>query len=60
MAVIDGIEMKPCPFCGSEDIRFIGVSCFYVSCNNCFATTGKVDNSRKVAAEQWNRRSNNG
>lgn len=68
------IELKPCPFCGSEDISVhaysIDPSC-YIVCEKCGASIeSKVswgemseqehdDECYKVLAELWNRRTPN-
>ena len=74
MKIMD-IEIKPCPFCGSEDIRMGGYSICadcYVECNNCSATIstsvdweeGMTEREHDAAcapvlAKLWNRRQGN-
>ncbi|MBD5585809.1 MAG: restriction alleviation protein, Lar family [Clostridia bacterium] len=51
-------DIKPCPFCGSNDIR-----CFYnesedtyfVFCNECAIRTAKYP-TREQALQVWNKR----
>lgn len=54
-------DLKPCPFCGSTSIR---IECFqnknwekdfWITCENCDATSGVRDNETSVI-ELWNRR----
>ena len=62
-----GQGLKPCPFCGSNDIDY-GIRCGtmrgvdYVQCENCGAEINAVHNADGfIAAEElWNRRSDNG
>lgn len=52
------IKLKPCPFCGSEEIEIIGVGRdweYTVKCNSCNAGTDYFIN-KKEAKEAWNRR----
>ena len=63
-------EMKPCPFCGSKDIRFVyitGNQCWCaVQCQNCFAEfrgnfmycNNGIEFTRKKLEERWNKREN--
>ena len=37
----DKLDLKPCPFCGSTDIRFDKCT-KRVRCKNCFATSGLI------------------
>ena len=64
MASESEIELKPCPFCGGEAIKFsdrslsleTGAWCIrsFVACNDCTAlVNGKTIED---AAEAWNRR----
>lgn len=52
-------ELKPCPFCGSDNIQFN--TCWdeeayiFCQCMNCRSTT-KEFLEKKNAACQWNRR----
>ena len=53
-------ELKPCPFCGNNDIKFLQVSDdnikgFYC-CWDCGALTGKRDSLINIAAKDWNTR----
>lgn len=57
----ENAELKPCPFCGSENVRvaenrmdylFIGYS---VHCNRCGAETSYTKDKDK-AIEAWNKR----
>lgn len=59
------MELKPCPFCGSEEIRSFssprfGVAIVYeqweVRCDECGAKINRL--IRKDAEEAWNRRVN--
>ena len=61
------IKLKPCPFCGSEDVENgthqdlnfweEGMPPVYsaINCNNCNCK-GPKGNSRRTAVEAWNRR----
>ena len=60
-------ELKPCPFCGSEDAQVKlysekGVRFWYVSCENCEISLDPMfwnDNQTKEEAiAKWNRRVN--
>lgn len=49
-------KLKPCPFCGGEDVssvRFVGM--FFVRCENCRARSG-MSEYMEEAAELWNGR----
>lgn len=60
-------ELKPCPFCGSNDVgcwmssqKFPnGKNPHWVYCDNCEAETGKYC-SEEEAIEAWNRRAEDG
>lgn len=55
------IVLKPCPFCGSEDLLFTQYS---IHCNGCaavpfkisLACTWKEDYKKKMLAASWNKR----
>ncbi|KKM91233.1 hypothetical protein LCGC14_1230530 [marine sediment metagenome] len=57
------MDLKPCPFCGSEKLvfhkyspRHASFSCFYyVACESCKSETSMRD-SRELASESWNQR----
>lgn len=51
-------ELKPCPFCGSRDVRVMQLSTmfrFFCACNSCHATTGEYV-FKEEAIKAWNRR----
>lgn len=62
--MMEEIELKKCPLCGSKDVVFIDESDerqdnsarWVVRCRNCYCGTilGKYD--KKDAASRWNRR----
>ena len=61
-------ELKPCPFCGSLDIR-IDKCTSRVRCKNCFCTSGLIGrlvkyadkmSEEEAAVKAWNTRWNNG
>jgi hypothetical protein len=45
-------ELKPCPFCGSSDVRCAGG---IVSCYDCGVAT-EPDITTKAACDTWNKR----
>jgi ribosomal protein L37AE/L43A len=48
------MKLKPCPFCGSEDIE---VTEGMVQCENCNASYfGQADNPLSAVLEGWNER----
>lgn len=66
-------KLKPCPFCGGEDIKFYAFKIdpeVEIICNNCGAMFSKLicciaetqeeheQNAMKVLTELWNRRGN--
>lgn len=59
-------KLKPCPFCGSNDIHYGFVLVWdltytkrhYVECGNCGANTDEFKNE-ECAIEAWNRRVDN-
>ena len=57
-------NLKPCPFCGSQDVDTT-MDCmfgnFYVKCFNCYAVIpepSSTNYTEKEAIEAWNRRVN--
>jgi hypothetical protein len=67
------IELKPCPFCGGEDIRrAFSVRDYEVWCSQCFARISRetITRNRTLAktrreleplvVDAWNRRADNG
>ena len=49
------MKLKPCPFCGSEDVERNGRTIIYVACRTC-KTDGPIATTRKKAIELWNTR----
>lgn len=57
---MDEINLLPCPFCGGQPAFEIYEGDEYqVKCPYCFAATW-IEESKEEAAEEWNRRANNG
>lgn len=58
-------ELKPCPFCGSDDIDYGIMSGTmkgfdYIQCQNCGAEIRSINNGKYIEAiEAWNRRVKN-
>lgn len=57
------MKIKPCPFCGSEDIKFSSEMFYkwYAYCANCGCRTGEMYESadycvKDKLAEAWNKR----
>lgn len=49
-------ELKPCPFCGSENVQITSTNDKYFGlCRNCASGTGLWD-TEKEATEKWNSR----
>ena len=55
-------ELKPCPFCGSENLEILGGDDIdkltLISCDNCGATVA-FEKKTISAKNAWNRRANN-
>jgi Lar family restriction alleviation protein len=50
------MNLKPCPFCGSTDVRILGVRGFrFGHCYRCKAD-GPTTYPRQEAADKWNER----
>ena len=58
-------ELKPCPFCGCDEVEAIfayedgkkmGV---YLYCTGCLVEQGVLYKAQKEAKEAWNRRADN-
>lgn len=65
------IKLKPCPFCGGDNLYIVNVNGYFdttvgVFCNWCKVTVlhennydeGDTPESRRRAVEAWNRRAN--
>ena len=51
-------ELKPCPFCQSEDIRAFDIGkTFVLYCHDC-CSSGPEAGTLDEAIERWNRRVN--
>ena len=56
-------ELKPCPFCGSEDVRLrwhMGTATYGVFCRGCVVDFLMYFEVRDDVIEAWNRRDDNG
>lgn len=50
--------LKPCPFCGNEEVEMLEcVGTSIMCCPKCY-TTGPEGNTVEEAIEKWNRRVN--
>jgi Lar family restriction alleviation protein len=67
----DPLALKPCPFCGSEDVKLHSIKALHpgeaeashVYCNNCQAGTGRLNHYPEIArataaivVARWNMR----
>ena len=52
--LIDGIDLKPCPFCGASAVEIRREYGYTITCTSCGCETPET--SRKVAVMLWNRR----
>lgn len=52
-------ELKPCPFCGSKNIRLTNWGLYRCWCSDCLAQAADSI-SKKEAIKAWNRRADNG
>ena len=52
-------ELKPCPFCGSDDVSIEVFWAYAVYCGNC-GIRGPIVGSEVEAIETWNDRKDNG
>lgn len=61
-------ELKPCPFCGGEDVRIFSMPkrenceeqiCYTIICNDCNSGSGMYIDSKNAAVKAWNRRAKN-
>ena len=62
----DSIKLKPCPFCGSTNVKIVGnhtnddcgwYYSYYVFCRDCGARGAeKRDEEKPLAIRAWNRR----
>lgn len=50
------MKLKPCPFCGSDDVSVIDIAkVWMVKCESCLAC-GTVTTKENTAIKAWNRR----
>lgn len=51
-------ELKPCPFCGSENVepQYAGCGDWYVMCGSCATEGPWGETSKDSAIAAWNRR----
>jgi Lar family restriction alleviation protein len=47
-------KLKPCPFCGGNNLSVKGVTVYWVECNDCNAASS-VHKTEEEAIEAWNR-----
>lgn len=55
------MELKPCPFCGSENVsgtQHLNPNNYEIICMNCYARMRRT--AKRKAIEAWNRRANDG
>lgn len=53
------IELKPCPFCGGNNIAYVaGDRCTYTTCDDCMAEGpfAAGEEQEEAAAKLWNTR----
>ena len=49
-------KLKPCPFCGSDDIELsTGLAEYWAFCHDCTATTS-MERTQEEAIQVWNTR----
>lgn len=55
------VELKPCPFCGSEAcVGVEGMTTYWsVGCRKCFCFFARYFNTKEEAIEKWNKRNEN-
>ena len=50
-------KLKPCPFCGSEDVELKRYGkLFGVECNHCYQPSWSYYTTKRKALEKWNSR----
>lgn len=49
------IKLKPCPFCGGNNLSVEGITFYWVECIDCNATIAGHE-TKEEAIEAWNRR----
>ena len=57
---MNGLELKPCPFCGGEAVinPVFDLHVYFVHCKNCDCAIGRFYRDKCDAIEAWNRRVN--
>ena len=48
-------ELKPCPFCGGNNLSVEGITFYWVECTDCNASIAGNE-TKEEAVEAWNRR----
>ena len=51
----DKEKLKPCPFCGNQEIMLVANGMWACWCTKCFASSGYAI-SKEDAVKMWNRR----
>ena len=54
--VTNNSKLKPCPFCGEEDLGIERKGLFYVTCYKCDCE-GPATKDKQQAIDAWNKRS---
>jgi Lar family restriction alleviation protein len=52
---IEGERLKPCPFCGGDDLHVVASQSWAVKCHGCMAKVQCFD-TRELAIKGWNKR----
>ena len=51
-------KLKPCPFCGGNNLSIDGITVYWVECKDCNASIGGHE-TEEEAIEAWNWRADN-
>ena len=57
---MNGLELKPCPFCRGEAVikPVFDLNVYFVHCKNCACSLARFYGDKCDAIEEWNRRAN--